>query len=97
MIIINIIIIILHSVEEYLDNNTYSSLSTYIINKYNPNYIRKDEDTFINSFGDVLIGFIVCIFITIYWLNNKKIPYLYSYGIIPIVISSVLFDYYFIK
>lgn len=97
IIFINIIIATVHSIEEYLDNNTYSSLSTYIINRYNPNYIEKDNDTFINSFGDVLIGIIVCIFITIYWLNYNKIPYLYSYGLIPIVITCVLFDYFIKK
>ena len=97
IIIINIIGIIAHSIEEYLDNNTYNSLSTYIINQYNPKYMHKDNDTFINSFGDVLIGVIVCIFITIYWFNYNKIPYLYYYGTIPIIINYILYDYYFMK
>ena len=95
VILLNIILIILHIIEEILDNNTFNSFQHYFIkyigpildNKIDVKKIKQDHDSIYNSIGDVLSGAIVTVFISLYWFKYKNIPYIYFIGIIPIIIS----------
>tara|TARA_Y100001980_G_C14550198_1_gene332566 strand:- start:1945 stop:2427 length:483 start_codon:yes stop_codon:yes gene_type:complete len=96
-IIINIILVFLHAVEEYIDNNSLYSLQGFIIdnigpifdNKINPKMRKPDIDTIYNSIGDVISGLIISILIVIYWYNYKKLPLFYIFGLIPIIYMSL--------
>ena len=92
-IIINIILVFFHALEEYIDNNSLYSFQGLIVDNIGPIFDKKinpkvrgpDDDTIYNSIGDVLSGLIISILIVIYWYKYKRLPLFYLFGIIPII------------
>lgn len=88
-----IFLTILHVFEEYLGNTNKYSLEGVVIDnigplidsKVNPKLRKIDNDYLDNSIGDVLSGVISCVLIIIYWLYNKKLPYMYLFGVVVIL------------
>lgn len=89
-----VLIGILHMIEEYLGNTSKISLEGLVIDyigplidpKIDPSLRKIDNDYLENSIGDVLIGVISCLIISIYWNITGKLPYEYLYFIIIIII-----------
>ena len=96
-IIISIILVCLHVIEEYIDNNSLYSFQGFIIdyigpifdNKINPKMRNPDNDSIYNTIGDVLSGLIINILIVLYWYKYKKLPLFYLFGLIPIIYMSL--------
>ena len=96
-IIISIILVCLHVIEEYIDNNSLYSFQGFIIdyigpifdNKINPKMRNPDNDSIYNTIGDVLSGLIINILIVLYWYKYKKLPFFYLFGLIPIIYMSL--------
>jgi len=96
-IIITIILVCLHVIEEYIDNNSLYSLQGFFIdyigpifdNKINKKMREPDNDSIYNTIGDVLSGLIINILIVLYWYKYKKLPLFYLFGIIPVIYMSL--------
>lgn len=87
-ILLNVLITILHTTEEYLGNTTRLSFEGIVIDyisplidpKIKPELRGIDNDYLQNSIGDVVSGIICCSFIIWYWNKYNTLPYFYLYG-----------------